>query len=120
MRNMSFALTTEQVRNRTKTVTRRIGWGFARPGMLLQPVVKGQGLKKGEQVERIGGPIRIRSVSRETLTEGLSQSDVRREGFPHMSPREFTAMFCRHNNCTPNTVVARIEFEYVDELEATA
>lgn len=28
MRNMSFNLTTKQIRNRTKTVTRRTGWIF--------------------------------------------------------------------------------------------
>jgi len=29
-RNMSFMLTTEQIKNRTKTVTRRLGWKKAR------------------------------------------------------------------------------------------
>jgi hypothetical protein len=57
VRNISFALTTAQVRARTKTVTRRVGWTFLKPGDLLQPVVKCRGLKKGERVEKIGGPI---------------------------------------------------------------
>ena len=48
---MSFALTTEQVRNRTKTVTRRLGWATAKAGDIVQPIVKGQGLKKGERVD---------------------------------------------------------------------
>ena len=57
MRNMSFMLTTEQIKNRTKTVTRRLGWRNAKPGDVVQPIVKGQGLQKGETVQKIGGPI---------------------------------------------------------------
>lgn len=114
MRNMSFALTTDQIRDRSKTVTRRLGWRFAKVGDVAQPVVKSQGLKKGETVQKIGGQIRFRMVTRETLQEGLSQSDVAREGFPHMTPREFIVMFCEHNGCTPQTEVTRIEFEYVE------
>lgn len=67
MRNMSFALTTDQVRQQTKTVTRRLGWKTLKPDTLIQPVVKGMGLKKGETVERIGGPIRVLNVRREPL-----------------------------------------------------
>lgn len=121
---MSFALTTEQIRNRSKTVTRRTGWDFLKAGDLLQPIVKGQGLKKGERVEKIGGPIRVRTVTREVLRDGVSESDVRREGFPVMSPSHFIEMFCAGHRvrvgettrpCTPDDIVTRIEFEYVDE-----
>ncbi len=38
MRNMSFALMTEQMKAQTKTVTRRCGWAFATVGMVVQPV----------------------------------------------------------------------------------
>ena len=38
MRHMSFALTTKQIKSRTKTVTRRLGWTFLKPGDLIQPV----------------------------------------------------------------------------------
>lgn len=112
MKLMSFALTTEQVRRREKNVTRRLGWKDAKPGQIVQPIVKGQGLKKGEKVERIGGPIRFTAVTREGLREGLSQSDVLREGFPNMTPAAFAAMFCKHNRCTESTIVTRIAFEY--------
>jgi hypothetical protein len=115
MRNMSFALTTAQVRSKQKTVTRRLGWVLLQRGTLLQPVVKCQGLKKGEKVETIGGPIRVTDVTREVLREGVSQSDVLREGFPDLTPQQFIAMFCAHNNCTPETVVTRIVFEYVEQ-----
>lgn len=67
MRFMSFALTADAVRRREKAVTRRLGWLTAMAGDMVQPVVKGQGLKKGEHVERIGGPIRFTSVRREPL-----------------------------------------------------
>lgn len=52
MRNISFALTTEQIRNQTKTVTRRVGWANLKPGTLLQPIEKGQGLKKGDRARK--------------------------------------------------------------------
>lgn len=111
MRNMSFALTTPQIIARTKTVTRRMGWLHVKPGELIQPVEKSQGLKKGETIKRIGGPIRIRDVSREPLCD-ISKPDVGREGFEWMSPREFVSMFCDANACRPGDVVTRIEFEY--------
>jgi hypothetical protein len=111
MRNISFALTTKQIRNRTKTVTRRLGWRKLQPGALLQPVVKGMGLKKGETVEKIGGPIRVIHVSREPLSD-ITWEDVRREGF-QMTSMSFMLMFCDHNRCTPDTEVTRIEFEYL-------
>jgi len=32
-----------------------------------------------------------------------------------MTPEEFVAMFCAsHKDCTPTSVITRIEFEYVD------
>jgi hypothetical protein len=122
MRNMSFALTTPQVRAGTKDVTRRVGWRHLNAGDLIQPVVKGMGLRPGEKVERIGGPVRVLSVQRELLhaiarypNEGMTET--RREGFPDMRPQEFIAMFCgSHRGCTPETEITRIEFSY-DKLE---
>ena len=113
MRHISFALTTDQVRARTKTVTRRIGWVRLKAGTLLQPVVKSQGLKKGERVETIGGPIRVVSVRREQLM-AMPQADCPKEGFPDDVVVDFLAMFCEHNKVSVNDTVTRIEFEYVD------
>lgn len=120
MRHISFALTTEQVRRREKTVTRRIGWLDLKPGTLLQPVVKAQGLKKGERVEKIGGPIRVVRVDCERLdlleSEAIrGESEVRAEGFPNLSPMEFVAMFCATHRCRPSARVTRIVFEYLDD-----
>ena len=55
MRNMSFYHTTEQIRNRSKTVTRRLGWAFLKPGDRVRAIVKGRGLKKGQKVEPLAG-----------------------------------------------------------------
>lgn len=119
MRHMSFRLTTEQVRNRTKTVTRRLGWKTAKVGDVVQPVVKGQGLKKGEKVETLGGPIRFVAVDRQMLSDmtddpAWGNEECRREGFPLMIADEFVEMFSAHNHCNGDTDVTRIEFEYLD------
>lgn len=113
MRWISFALTTQQVRDRTKTVTRRLGWRSLKVGDLLQGAVKCQGLKKGEHPEKIC-VVRVTKVNRETL-DFLTKDDVVLEGFPEMEPHEFVTMFCEHNKCQPNARVTRIEFEYVEE-----
>ena len=111
MRNMSFSLTTPQVRAGTKTVTRRRGWWFLKPGDLLMAIEKGQGLKKGEHVVRIR-PIRVVNARPEPLFR-ITKSDCRREGFPHLTPRLFVMMFCEHNGCHKSEEINRILFEYV-------
>lgn len=120
MRNISFKLTTDQIRNRTKTVTRRLGWKTLTNRTLLQACVKCQGLKPGERVERLC-MIRVVSVTLERLTHLLcvysrkkAKLEVVKEGFPDLTPREFVAMFCREMKCDPEQEVTRIEFEYVD------
>lgn len=115
MRNMSFALTKDQILNQTKTVTRRLGWKFLKRGDLIQPVEKCMGLKKGEGVERIGGHIRITLMGRSVLGF-INIGEVRREGFLDLNPLEFVAMFCRHMKCDPMDIVTRIEFEYTEGL----
>lgn len=109
---MSFALTRDQVRRRQKTVTRRNGWRDARAGQVVQPIVKGQGLRKGERVETIGGPIRIVTVRRERLN-AITAADVAREGFDGMTPAEFVAFYLAANGGARNQIVTRIEFEYL-------
>lgn len=125
MRNISFALTTDQIRTGTKTVTRRMGWLNLTPGTLLQPVKKGMGLKPGEKVERLRGPIRVTDVRREALsrmTDDIEYGlmECHREGFGEHAtywwPTEFVRMFCgSHKGCTPDSIVTRIEFEYLPD-----
>ena len=111
MRNMSFALTTPQVRARTKDVTRRLGWDDLKPGDRVCAVVKGQGIPKGGHVERI---CVIECVSnRKDMLCSITPAEVLREGFNAMSPADFVAMFCKHNKCGPRDFVNRIEFRYL-------
>ena len=108
MRSISFALTKAQFLNGTKDVTRRLGWATLGPGDTLRAVEKGMGLKKGEHPVVLG-VIEVVSVRRERLHE-IAADDVRREGFPDMTPEEFVAMFCKHMGCANDAVVTRIEF----------
>jgi hypothetical protein len=110
---MSFSITTNQVLAKEKTVTRRLGWAFLRPGDVLQAIEKGQGLKKGEHVKRLC-LIRVVNVGREPLVKIKQwRNDCEREGFPNLSPQQFIEMFCKHNGCSSSTVITRIEFEYL-------
>lgn len=120
MRNMSFALTKEQIIKRRKYVTRRLGWDFLQPGDQIQAVTKGMGLKKGEQVERLA-VLRVESVRRERLSRMVYDRDYGKieaiiEGFPEMTGEEFVQMFCEHMQVAPDYAPNRIQFTYVEEL----
>ena len=40
--------------------------------------------------------------------------EVRREGFPEMTPAEFVEFFCRsHSGCTADLPLTRLEFSYI-------
>ena len=110
---MSFSKTTEQVRNRTKTVTRRWGWWFLKPGDRVQAVEKGMGLKKGEKIKRIH-IIECVDVRPDLLCE-ITKAECVLEGFPEMDPEDLVDLLLsmRPRYCfraDPN----RIEFKYVD------
>lgn len=111
-RNMSFSMTTEQFRDRTKTVTRRFGWWNLKAGDVVRGVEKAMGLKKGEKVKPLG-MIRILSVRDEPLS-AITTGDCRLEGFPDMPPVEFVEQLCSATGKRPTDLVNRIEFEYVD------
>jgi hypothetical protein len=116
---MSFSMTPDAIRNRTKTVTRRQAWWHLKPGTLLCAVEKAQGLRKGEKVVRLG-VIRVLRVDWEPLDTFFEygSEECAREGFPELTPNGFIDMFCRANGFDPNLShlawVNRIEFEYVD------
>jgi len=126
MRNMSFALTTAQMQARTKTVTRRMGWERLKSGELVRPVYKAMGLKRGESPQPICDPVRVILVRREPLHALLDDLDygfaeVAKEGFAnhpqYQWPSAFVEFFCgTHRGCTPQTLVTRIEFEFVAAL----
>lgn len=114
-RNMSFSMTTDAARARTKDVTRRLGWWHLKPGDVVQQVEKAMGLKKGEQIKRIH-LIRIVSAEAEPLHafDSHGPDECRREGFPELTPAQFVDMFCRHNRVREDVMVNRIVFEYVE------
>ena len=108
MRNMSFFHTSRQLQEGLKTVTRRTGWAFLKPGDQFCAVVKARGVAR-DQIERLG-ICTVVDVRRERLNQ-IDADDVGLEGYPEMSPGEFIAMFCRINSgCGPQTIVTRIEF----------
>lgn len=117
MRNISFALTTAQFLDGSKSVTRRLGWKTLKPGDVLMACRKCQGLRPGEKIERLG-PIRVVKVWREQLYL-ITKSDVIREGFPDMSAGEFVDMFCKHMGVQSDAEVTRIEFERIDAMEGS-
>ena len=118
MRRMAFSHTAPQIVDRSKTVTRRTGWRYLRPGDLIEAVEKSRGLKKGERV-RVLGVLRVVSVRFEPLSKLVTdaryaEDELPREGFPCWSRDDFIAMFLRVNALKSTAViVTRVEFEYV-------
>lgn len=112
MRLMSFAATTDQMRARTKRVTRRRGWKHAKVGMRVMAVVKARGLQRADMEEL--GVIEFTDVRREPLME-VTQADVELEGFPWLPVQGFIEHFCDIAGCGPEEEVTRIAFRFVDE-----
>ena len=114
MRNMSFSETTEQVRNKTKTVTRRDGWWFLKPGDRVQAVEKAMGLKKGEKVKKLH-VIEIVSVRPEQLNAILDYpyGETAKEGFPDMDAWSFVCLLRKITKKNVTHTVNRIEFRYL-------
>jgi len=111
-RNMSFMLTTDQIRNRTKTVTRRFGWNHIKVGEILNACEKCQGLKKGEKIVKLAT---IRVVGKKWIdVESIDRADLVKEGFPNMTPDEFIGILCGNDKRKRAGMVNRIEFEYLD------
>ena len=119
-RNISFALTINQFYDGSKDVTRRLGWKNLQPGEILCAVEKSQGIPKDGKIRKLG-LIRVVSARRERLSRmtgdpSWGEIEVRREGFPNMTPAEFVEFFCAtHKGCSPSTYVTRIEFERIAE-----
>jgi len=118
MRHISYAITTRQIRNRTKRVTRHLRWFHATPGMLLQVVEKSMGRIHGEPLVKLA-VIRVTDVRREPLSRMIREPEYGRaeaalEGFPEMDGFEFACMFAREIGGDLSQEVTRIAFEYVD------
>ena len=131
MRNLSFFLTTWQIRQRVKTVTRRIGPRSAalKPGDRIQAVERTQGMKRGERVTPLAVLV-VTEVRPEQLGlllhagPGVQREELRREGLlgepdhrgqPIDTWADFITFFRQtHPSCTPDTIVTRIAFRYED------
>ena len=116
---MSFFHTQQQIRDGTKDVTRRLGWAHLKPGQEFWAIVKGQGLKKGEHMQRlrllecVSNRAEMLCGLRCNYTQRMAKREVIREGFPDLSVQQFIEMFCRHMNVNERQMVNRIEFKYL-------
>jgi hypothetical protein len=112
-RLMSVSFTEQAVRDRTKTVTRRKGWRFLRPGERITLCRKVMGRKFGEPLVRIVD-VEVVDVRRERLAD-ITDDDVAREGFPDMSREEFIRrFFVEAQGIRPDDTVTRIEWVYCE------
>ena len=102
-----------QMLDRSKSVTRRLRWLWARPGMRVLAVSQCMGLRRGKRAE-VYGVIEILSVRREPLS-AITAEDCVAEGFPEFTPADFVAMFCAHMKCKPDVDVTRVEFRHVKD-----
>lgn len=116
MRNISFQLTLTAFRNRSKTVTRRLGWKTLSVGQALRAVEKCQGLRPGEQIQELGFIV-VEEIRVEPL-HAIDQADVVAEGFPNMTPEGFVRMFQDHMKCNEDEPVTRMQFRYITTTEA--
>lgn len=80
MRVISFALTAAQIRARTKTETRRLGWEHVRVGDKLRGVLKSQGRRRDEPLVDLA-IVEVVAVRRERL-DLIDGAGLDAEGFP--------------------------------------
>lgn len=106
---LSFALTTDAVRERRKTVTRRLSLpSWWKQGAWFLGVDKIR--QAGAQGLCIG---RCGPATHEPL-EMISQEEVDREGFPHTTPKGFCAMFRSRAPRDWDGWVWRLPFSYLE------
>lgn len=131
-RLMAVSMTVDAVIERRKTVTRRLGWLFVKPGDRLVLCRKVQGRKRRdgtvEPLDRLA-LVEVVTVRREPLEWLLplrtvppharwpyARDEMTREGFPGMDPRHFVEeYFVKAQGVAPDALVTRIEWRYLDE-----
>lgn len=128
MRRMSFNMTQQAMRDRRKTVTRRLGWKFLKPGDRLLAVDR---IRVPKDQAEVFGVIEIVDVRTEPLERMIieqrayGEPECILEGFPPGMPDlplgygalDFVSDFCRANGCAPDQIVRRIEFRFVEDSE---
>ena len=118
-RLMSVAFTEAAVRERRKTVTRRKGWKFLKPGDRLTLCRKVMGRKKGEPLVRVA-EVEVVSVRREPLATlknvQYGRDEMKAEGFPLMPVDDFVlTYFVEAQGMDYWDEVTRIEWRYLDD-----
>lgn len=124
-RLMSVAFTEQQVRDRTKTVTRRKNWWedkngrrLVKVGDRLKLVRKSMGRKPGEPIVVVA-EVEVVDVRREPLDYAIyayGTNEMDREGFPGLDPREFVQKyFVEAQGMNPREFITRIQWRYLDE-----
>lgn len=101
-RRMSCSMTTDAVRNRTKTVTRRETrtWRNLQVGDRLTLVEKAMGLPKGAK-QVVLAEVEIVSVRCEPITAIWDEpGGVEAEGITDMSPNRFAYWWAEHHGFT--------------------
>jgi len=114
-RLMSVALTEEAVRDRRKTVTRRLGWKFLKPGDRLILCPQTRGVSREDRVDL--AEVEVVDVRREPLRaiENYGSEECNREGFVGFSPEMFIQFFCSEvRGVGRDTPVTRIEWRYLE------
>lgn len=113
-RLMSVAFTEQAVVERRKTVTRRKGWTFLKPGDRLTLCRKVMGRKQGEPLVRIA-EVEVVSVIRSPLITASSRLELAREGCGHLTFHEFYKAYFEPQGIRPTDNVTRIEWRYLDD-----
>lgn len=117
MRFISFSMTIEQCRARTKTETRRTGWLGETAGTRLLAVSKVMGFRKGERIDDIAelfGAIELVEVRREPLN-AITPDAVEREGFPGWTPDDFVRFFLsKRRDYGADSLVTVMRFRWLD------
>jgi hypothetical protein len=110
---MSVALTEAAVRDRSKTVTRRLGWTFLKPGDRLTLCRKVMGRKAGEPLVRIA-EVEVVDVRRERLS-AMTDDDVAREAVDILATTAagWVRWFAYTMRCPEDAEVTRIEWRYL-------
>lgn len=126
---MAVSMTEAAVVAREKTVTRRLGWRFLKPGDRLTLCRKVMGRRGGEPLVRLA-TVEVVSVRRESLLS-ITTDDVEREGVPRdvfarnahdaecptCRPVCWAGWYARTMGITIASDVTRIEWRYLENVE---
>lgn len=116
-RRMSCSLTTDAVRDQTKTVTRRLvnTWKFLKPGDRLTLVEKAMGLPKGAR-QVVLAEVEIVAVDVVLLVD-ITRDEIRSEGFDpeFWTPAAWAGWWALSHGyrTTTGVKVRRIEWRYL-------